>query len=194
MKAFSNVNYAPLLTSEHDKAEIAELSPDDQGKNIHSLSGVKSLIISLLLLFILRGVCIAPSKPSSSRLQISILFGCVACTLTSLLLAGFALPVAKQTSNIPSGDANLPRPNQYIGLDLVDYSTSDFEPIVNFPPILTQVDSAHADFVFPDDSRRWLSWIGVVSPDDRHFLINSTVTSFLSPPKQNLTRSFLKTR
>ncbi|GJJ06897.1 hypothetical protein Clacol_001093 [Clathrus columnatus] len=153
MKPFSNVDYAPLLTSEEDgKAEDVDLNQA------------------------------VPQKPtSSSNLQIWILIGSLACTLTSVLLAGFALPVSKQSLSTPppppSGDANLPRPNQYMGLNFIDYTRFKFDPIVNFPPILTQVDSKRPDFVYPDDSRRWLSWIGNVCPDDRHFFINSTVNS-----------------
>lgn len=80
-------------------------------------------------------------------------------------------------------DGSLPRPNQFIGLETVDRTRPDYQrpkPFYTPPMVMTQVDRTKEDFVFPDDTRRWLSVIGTVSPDDKHFQVTTSVSRMVS--------------
>ncbi|KAI0318448.1 hypothetical protein OF83DRAFT_1171081 [Amylostereum chailletii] len=69
----------------------------------------------------------------------------------------------------------LRRPSHYIGFETIDRAQYPFtpEPLVNFAPLLTQVSEANPGFVYLDEPHRWLSWEGTMSPDDRHFYVDS---------------------
>jgi hypothetical protein len=103
--------------------------------------------------------------------------------LTVLCLAWSALNTAllffsgggSSGSQVVGRDTVLRRPSQYIGLDDVYRNVTGVvppPPIVNHPTILAQISSTHKDKVFPDDSHRVLTPIGLISPEDRHFLVD----------------------
>ncbi|KAI0028069.1 hypothetical protein K488DRAFT_26743, partial [Vararia minispora EC-137] len=104
---------------------------------------------------------------------------CVSCTLFNAVLlihARFTSFVGSPSQSM-TNYARLPRPNQYIGLDTINRTEHPFtaKPIINFAPLLTQVSEAEPTLVFPVDSHRWFSWIGTLSPDDRHFYVDNKV-------------------
>lgn len=108
-----------------------------------------------------------------------------ACTVgIALNTALVALIYTHLNTPLLNRGSPLPRPNQFIGLDTINMSLyHDYspEPIVNHAPILTQINSASANFVFPDDLRRHFTFVGTVYPEDRHFFVNestSTVAQF----------------
>lgn len=102
---------------------------------------------------------------------------CLLCTVLNILvLADLGFPKTGRADKWTS----LPRPNKYIGLETVDRSNTSYQPpapIFNFPQLLTQVDKTRPLYTFPDDSRRWYSWTGTVSPDDRRFHVNKYMNS-----------------
>ncbi|KAF8507287.1 hypothetical protein BU17DRAFT_22552, partial [Hysterangium stoloniferum] len=125
----------------------------------------------------------------SGGIPLWIFLACIGCTFLNLYLVRSSFPsTSTSNSKPPTYDVleglhrtgQLPRPNQYIGLDRVNrtqYNSPAPPPLINYPPILTQVSSEKADFVFPDDTHRWLSWWGSVAPDDRHFVVNETTNT-----------------
>lgn len=109
---------------------------------------------------------------------------CVATTLANAyylytLLSHPSVQSADIYGSYPlASGQSLPRPNQFIGLESVNRSKPGFvppKPIVNMPRVLTQVDSVRPEFVYTQDPRRWLSFAGAVTPDDKNFLVNRTV-------------------
>lgn len=77
-------------------------------------------------------------------------------------------------------NSRLPRPNQYIGLELLNSSQlsgiSTLGPIINHAPIMTQVSTEAPKYVFPDDTHRLFTLFGTVSSEDRRFLVNDTAS------------------
>lgn len=103
-----------------------------------------------------------------------------ACTVgIALNTALVALIYTHLNTPLLNRGSPLPRPNQFIGLDTINMSLyHDYspEPIVNHAPILTQINSASANLVFPDDLRRHFTFVGTVYPEDRHFFVNESVS------------------
>jgi hypothetical protein len=121
--------------------------------------------------------------PRASGLPLWAFLGCFICTIVNLFIVRTSLQAASVQLAVPQRTASLPRPNQYIGLETVNRTGAGFaapKPLVNHPPILTQVSSVNKNFVFPDEPHRWFSWVGTVSPDDRHFLVSKEASTLFS--------------
>ncbi|KAE9386089.1 hypothetical protein BT96DRAFT_839793 [Gymnopus androsaceus JB14] len=78
----------------------------------------------------------------------------------------------------------LRRPSHFIGFDQIRHATPP-NPVqfLNFPILIAQVDRAEPPKVFPDDSRRYTSSIGTISPDDRQVRATkdiSTIVQFMA--------------
>lgn len=109
------------------------------------------------------------------------------CVLLTCLNTYFihVLTSSKITPSSPDyfNGQTLPRPNQFIGLENIDRNRSDFEkpkPFANWASILTQVNVKQPDYVYPDDTRRRFSHVGTISPDDKQFLVNDSVSWMLA--------------
>lgn len=68
--------------------------------------------------------------------------------------------------------ASLPRPNQFIGLERINFTKHPFPDvtIATFAGVIAQVDRSRPNFVYPVDPRRRSTYFGTVSPDDRNVL------------------------
>ncbi|KAJ3804458.1 hypothetical protein F5876DRAFT_53362 [Lentinula aff. lateritia] len=72
----------------------------------------------------------------------------------------------------------LHRPSQFIGFDrLQHFSPPNQTSFLNFPILVAQIDHLEPYKIYPDDSRRYTSGIGTISPDDKQI---STVVQFLA--------------
>ena len=69
------------------------------------------------------------------------------------------------------------RPNPYIHLDpLLDNSTLDVPPFVNFPPTALQFSKSDGSRRKHEEGRDHMTEIGKVFPEDRHVVANDTVS------------------
>ena len=68
--------------------------------------------------------------------------------------------------------ASLPRPNQFIGLERINYTKHPFpnDKIATFAGVIAQIDRSRPKFIYPVDPRRRSTYFGTVSPDDREVL------------------------
>ena len=64
-----------------------------------------------------------------------------------------------------------------MGLDRVTHLPEDVEPILLWPNLLTQVNSAEPDHVYKDDPERIAKLRGLTPPEDRPFKVTPQVTS-----------------
>ena len=72
------------------------------------------------------------------------------------------------------------RPNPYMYLDkILTNATREFEPIMNFPPVVLQLDEADPSSRMREEDRGRPTVFGTVYPDDRHVVVSDKVTPIL---------------
>lgn len=73
----------------------------------------------------------------------------------------------------------LRRPSQYMNFEKAmrnQTGLTHFESVVNFPSIAVQLKPGDPSRAFTEGDRRWLSMLGTVYPDDRHFVVSRYVS------------------
>ncbi|KAG6897831.1 hypothetical protein C0995_010120, partial [Termitomyces sp. Mi166 len=109
-----------------------------------------------------------PSAVPMSRLSKIATFLAIACTSFNLIyLAYMAIPVLLHRE---PDLASLPRPNQFIGLESINYTKHPFPNVkmATFAGVIAQIDRSRPNFVYPVDPRRRSTYFGTVSPEDRN--------------------------
>ena len=113
--------------------------------------------------------------PSMSKLARIATFLAVTCTIFNLAyLAYMAIPfLLHEEPDL----ASLPRPNQFIGLERINYTKYPFpnDKIATFAGVIAQVDRSRPKYIYPVDPRRRSTYFGTVSPDDRNVLATNQV-------------------
>ncbi|TCD68385.1 hypothetical protein EIP91_010894 [Steccherinum ochraceum] len=69
----------------------------------------------------------------------------------------------------------LERVDQFSRLNPTNCTTHAKQSFINHAPILTQIDEARPTYVYPDDAGRFMTTAGMVSPEDRHFVVADSV-------------------
>jgi len=78
-----------------------------------------------------------------------------------------------------SGNILLPEPDPYLNIRLE--ANSEGSSVLGFPQLMLQLDSFSPGKSMKEDSSRiYFSHAGTVFPDDRHFIVNSSVCSCMS--------------
>ncbi|KAF8502517.1 hypothetical protein JB92DRAFT_2973110 [Gautieria morchelliformis] len=120
---------------------------------------------------------IPPSRPHHPRLIALASVLTVLCTLFNLvnLLLPFITPS-------PPTPASLPRPNQFIGLESINYTSHAFPKdtkITTFPWVLARIDRTRPDTVVEGnvDPRRKFTYFGTVSPEDRQLVATNEIST-----------------
>jgi hypothetical protein len=101
---------------------------------------------------------------------------CALCT--SLNVFGALYLGSQRVGNAPSRDEPLSRPNQFIGLNLVDRNKPGVKPpgpIATYPLLLAQVSPTQPRRVLPYANRRSMTEFGTVQTNDRFFAVNYSV-------------------
>jgi len=100
-------------------------------------------------------------------------------TLANLFASAWLLFIG--TTQFPADASKTLRVgDQFYGLSgslqggLMGPSTS---PLTTFPTLLQQIDYNNPNFVYPNDPRRYRSYFGVISPEDRPLYISSSVST-----------------
>jgi hypothetical protein len=77
--------------------------------------------------------------------------------------------------------ASLPRPNQFIGLERINYTKYPFpdDKIATFGGVIAQIDRSRPKFVYPVDPRRRSTYFGTVSPEDRNVLATNQISTIM---------------
>ena len=105
---------------------------------------------------------------------------CMACAAVNTVLVVKFYASLPRAASQADRNTPLPRPNQYMRLESLDISQLDgyssIDPLINYAPIMAQVSTQDPHHVFPDDSHRLFTLFGTVSPEDRYFLVNDTVS------------------
>jgi hypothetical protein len=105
---------------------------------------------------------------------------CVLCVLVNatLLLIFRAVPVAGPSTYPMSAKdiRHLRRPSQFIAFDKVARTSPlAHREFKNYPILLSQIDSAAPDRVFPADMKQHAAHSGTITPQSLRFLLNKTV-------------------
>ena len=97
-------------------------------------------------------------------------FLAIACTTFNLVYLGYM--VIPYILHRELDLASLPRPNQFIGLERINYTKHPFpnDKIATFAGVIAQIDRSRPKFIYPVDPRRRSTYFGTVSPDDREVL------------------------
>lgn len=104
------------------------------------------------------------------------LYACLATSGLNLLLITFSLGSSSQVGLSPQSTVGLRRPSVYYGLDTVPRNMSEvLHPLQTWPSLLAQISVASPTKVFPQDSARYMSTEGTVSPEERHLLLTNEV-------------------
>lgn len=118
-----------------------------------------------------------PSAVPMSRLSKIATFLAIICTTFNLVyLAYMAIPVILHRE---PDLASLPRPNQFIGLERINYTKHAFPNVkmATFAGVIAQIDRSRPKFVYPVDPRRRSTYFGTVSPEDRNVLATNQARS-----------------
>lgn len=121
----------------------------------------------------------AAKQSRTSTTSILILAVCLVCTITNaIMLSRVGMPAGgeKQLDKF----SHLPRPNPFPNFDSINRTGADIaklEPLLNWPAVLTQVNSSDKAYVYPQDVARVLTTLGTVSPEERKFQVNNEVHS-----------------
>lgn len=118
-----------------------------------------------------------PSAVPMSGLSKIATFLAIACTIFNLVYLGYlAIPyILHRELDL----ASLPRPNQFIGLESINYTKHPFPnvKIATFAGVIAQIDRSRPKFVYPVDPRRRSTYFGTVSPEDRNVLATNQASS-----------------
>ncbi|KAF9457242.1 hypothetical protein BDZ94DRAFT_1240922 [Collybia nuda] len=112
-----------------------------------------------------------------SRLSKIATFLAVICTTFNLVyLAYMAAPYLLHRE---PELATLPRPNQFIGLERINYTKHPFPNVkmATFAGVIAQIDRSQPKYVYPVDPRRRSTYFGTVSPEDRNVLATNQASS-----------------
>ncbi|KAK7042608.1 hypothetical protein R3P38DRAFT_2891393 [Favolaschia claudopus] len=102
-------------------------------------------------------------------------FASLVCSAVNIVFV--ALPFMTTGSSTNERFPNLEFVSPYIGLDsAIHHDSSPLPPIVNFPILLAQVDSAQPGAIALD-THRWNSSFGMVYPADRTFKVASGIST-----------------
>ncbi|KAJ7670411.1 hypothetical protein B0H14DRAFT_3909505 [Mycena olivaceomarginata] len=127
----------------------------------------------------------ATDGPGPSTWDSSIVLALIACLLCTGINVGLAVssnvfkPAAPSLSSITRKDVgSLRRPSQFIRFDEIK---RPFPPepkqLLNYPLLVSQIDESEKGRVFEDDTRRYLSPIGTISPEDRRVLVTNKIST-----------------
>ncbi|KZT21747.1 hypothetical protein NEOLEDRAFT_1098772, partial [Neolentinus lepideus HHB14362 ss-1] len=115
------------------------------------------------------------SCKNTTYLSICLVVVAVACTLANGALVLFdGHPPYLGTRSLPRSMTKLPRPNQFIGLDRIERQTPPISrEFVNYPFLLTQIDSSRPAYVYADNPKGHMTFRGYISPEDRRVHVSS---------------------
>ncbi|CAL1697624.1 unnamed protein product [Somion occarium] len=123
----------------------------------------------------------APSKASGlSRFTLFSIVVCIICT--GINLHAFTSSYKPRITHYQDL-ATLRRPNQWIGLDRVQSPPEHAPPILLYPNLLAQINSAEPTHVYKDDPVRIANLRALTPPEDRPFKVTpqfSTIAEFRS--------------
>lgn len=132
-----------------------------------------------------------PSEPASQRRENErayyvgsswerylFIWACIGCICSSTLSLLVYLSNSSQAPRVP---APLRRPNPYPNLNSVFRNTTHdpFPPIVSLSQLLLQVYTSDPQRELHEETREHDTTLGVVYPDDRHFIISPNITTIV---------------
>ncbi|RDB27072.1 hypothetical protein Hypma_005038 [Hypsizygus marmoreus] len=120
-----------------------------------------------------------PSAVPMSRLSKIATFLAITCTIFNLVyLAYMAIPYLLHRE---PDLASLPRPNQFIGLERINYTKHPFPNVkmATFAGVIAQIDRSRPKYVSPVDPRRRSTYFGTVSPEDRNVLATNQISTVM---------------
>ena len=112
-----------------------------------------------------------------SKLSKIATFLAITCTTFNLVYLGY-MTIPYLLHREPDL-ASLPRPNQFIGLERINYTKHAFPNVkmATFAGVIAQIDRSRPNFVYPVDPRRRSTYFGTVSPEDRNVLATNQARS-----------------
>ncbi|KAH9484722.1 hypothetical protein JR316_0001622 [Psilocybe cubensis] len=106
---------------------------------------------------------------------------CLLCTIFNCLVSIDISP-PKFNRFIPAihkGQYNsLKRPSPFIGLEKIQTSTSP-RTLINYPQVIAQIDASNPRRIFDDDPKRYMSFTGYVSPEDRRVMVSPSISTIV---------------
>ncbi|KZT07895.1 uncharacterized protein LAESUDRAFT_724363 [Laetiporus sulphureus 93-53] len=117
----------------------------------------------------------------NDRLVFWACIGAICSSILSIIVfaGGLFLPTSAPPQPPYYGKA-LRRPNPYVNLDKVLRNGNyTFPPIMNFPPMVLQINTSDPQRKMREDDRQWRSSYGTVYPDDRHIVISSETSTIV---------------